>query len=225
MGDEPNVFRLDDQSQKTEDPRCTPNGTCSVTLKVSRAADRPRRAIAILYCRSAQRGAAAVVYSKWRRSTIDAAELTAEPERVRRDGPTFSLISPRPTAYIGPPRIARLPRSRFLRLLVPLPSGVEIASDQRFLYDTARRTRHTPDCGRLRVKKLAYHRYPTCRAWIGLRQPDQMDVVHVTYCHRLSMLLSSEDVCKRRMMEQWYLKGGISMKNLTSKAWNVEQGC
>ena len=89
----------------------------------------------------------------------------------------------------------------------------------------ARRTRHTPDCGRLRVKKLAYHRYPTCRAWIGLRQPDQMDVVHVTYCHRLSMLLSSEDVCKRRMMEQWYLKGGISLKNLTSKAWNVEQGC
>ena len=102
---------------------------------------------------------------------------------------------------------------------------VEIASDQRFLYDTARRTRHTPDCGHLRVKRLAYHRYPTCRGWIGLRQPELMDVVHVTYCHRLSMLLSSEDVCKRRMMELWYLRGGVSLKNLTSKAWNVEQGC
>jgi len=55
--------------------------------------------------------------------------------------------------------------------------------------------------------------------------PSYLLTVHVTYCHRLSMLLSSEDVCKRRMMEQWYLKGGISMKNLTSKAWNVEQGC
>ena len=49
--------------------------------------------------------------------------------------------------------------------------------------------------------------------------------VHVTYCHKLSMLLSSEDVCKRRLTEMFYLGGGIAVGNLTSKAWNKEQGC
>ena len=44
------------------------------------------------------------------------------------------------------------------------------------------------------------------------------------------MLLSSEDVCKRRLVERFYLHGGaaasgVSAKNLTSKKWNVEQGC
>ena len=114
-----------------------------------------------------------------------------------------------------------------LKQLSTLLSGrpVEIASDQRFLYDTARRTRHTPDCGPLKIRKLAYSRYPTCRAWVGIRQPEVVEVVHLTYCHRLSMLLSSEDVCKRRLMERFYLHGGISVRNLTSKAWNVEQGC
>ena len=39
------------------------------------------------------------------------------------------------------------------------------------------------------------------------------------------VLLSSEDVCKRRLTEMFYLGGGIAVGNLTSKAWNKEQGC
>ena len=52
-----------------------------------------------------------------------------------------------------------------------------------------------------------------------------LDLVHITYCHRLSMLLSSEDVCKRKLMDAFYLRGGISARNITSKAWNAAQGC
>ena len=45
------------------------------------------------------------------------------------------------------------------------------------------------------------------------------------YCHKLSMLLSTEDVCKRKLMEKWYLGGGISRHNLTSAQWNANLGC
>ena len=48
------------------------------------------------------------------------------------------------------------------------------------------------------------------------------------YIARLSMLLSSEDVCKRKLVERFYTqpeRGGVSATNLTSKAWNVKQGC
>lgn len=106
-------------------------------------------------------------------------------------------------------------------------AAVEIASDQRFLYDTAIRKRNSPSCGPLSVRKLSFSRYPTCRAWIG-GKAESMHLVHLTYCHRLSMLLSSEDVCKKRLVERYYLeaaRGGVSAKNLTSKAWNVKQGC
>ena len=104
-------------------------------------------------------------------------------------------------------------------------AAVEIASDQRFLYDTAIRARRAPKCGEISVKKLAYSRYPTCRAWVGTRA-ELMYAVHVTYCHRLSLLLSSEDVCKKRIVERYYLGGGdVSAGNLTSKPWNVKLGC
>lgn len=76
--------------------------------------------------------------------------------------------------------------------------AVDIGSDQRFLWELWRRRMCTP----LRVRKLMLGRYPTCRDWVG-KPPDELLVVHVTYCHRLSMLLSSEDVCKRRLMELW----------------------
>jgi hypothetical protein len=89
---------------------------------------------------------------------------------------------------------------------------------QRFLWDAWRHQQ----CGSLEVKKLPLALYPTCRDWINRREAL---VVHVTYCHKLSMLLSSEDVCKRRLTELFYLGGGIAARNLTSKAWNVQQGC
>ena len=97
---------------------------------------------------------------------------------------------------------------------------VDIGSDQRFLWELWRRKM----CGALRVQRLSLGKYPTCRDWVGKPESEPL-VVHVTYCHRLSMMLSSEDVCKRRLMELFYLHGGIDVRNLTSKAWNVRQGC
>ena len=98
--------------------------------------------------------------------------------------------------------------------------AVDIGSDQRFLWDAWR----TKMCGPLEVKKLPLALYPTCRDWLGPSRSNAL-AVHVTYCHKLSMLLSSEDVCKRRLTEMFYLGGGIAVGNLTSKAWNKEQGC
>ena len=79
----------------------------------------------------------------------------------------------------------------------------------------------------LSVRKLSYSRYPTCRGWVG-SQPELMHLVHLTYCRRLSMKGSAEDVCKKLLVERFYLlphQGGVSAQNLTSKAWNVRQGC
>ena len=72
--------------------------------------------------------------------------------------------------------------------------AVDIGSDQRFLWDAWR----TKMCGPLEVKKLPLALYPTCRDWLGPSRSNAL-AVHVTYCHKLSMLLSSEDVCKRRL--------------------------
>ena len=96
---------------------------------------------------------------------------------------------------------------------------VNIGSDQRFLWDLWRRRA----CGALRVRKLPLGLYPTCRDWVGRR--DAL-VVHVTYCHRLSMLLSAEDRCKQRVLAAFYTHthslGGI---NITSEQWNTQLGC
>ena len=108
-----------------------------------------------------------------------------------------------------------------------LGHAVELASDQRFLYNAARRAPNAPRCGVLSVRKLSYSRYPTCRGWVG-SQPELMHLVHLTYCRRLSMKGSAEDVCKKLLVERFYLlphQGGVSAQNLTSKAWNVRQGC
>lgn len=95
---------------------------------------------------------------------------------------------------------------------------VDIGSDQRFLWDLWRHR----SCGPLTVAKLPLERFPTCRDWIHRRAAL---VVHVTYCHRLSLLLSAEDVCKRKLMEEFYLGGGIAIENLTSPHWNKRMGC
>ena len=41
------------------------------------------------------------------------------------------------------------------------------------------------------------------------------------------MMLSAEDACKRKVMELFYLRGGISSENLTSATWNakLERSC
>jgi hypothetical protein len=99
--------------------------------------------------------------------------------------------------------------------------AVDIGSDQRFLWDLWRQR----GCGSLRVRKLPLGLYPTCRDWISPGRSSEVLIVHITYCHRLSMKLSSEDVCKKKMMESFYLRGGIDVQNLTSAAWNEQMGC
>jgi len=105
-------------------------------------------------------------------------------------------------------------------------SRTDIGTDQRFLWDLWRKQSSPESCGPLRIKKLAFSLYPTCRDWVGSSKRGML-VAHVTYCHRLSMLLSSEDVCKRKVMNIFYLAGGLSADNLTSAAWNkrLEAGC
>ena len=75
----------------------------------------------------------------------------------------------------------------------------------------------------------AQHTGPEKRRVVALEggtRAELMYAVHVTYCHRLSLLLSSEDVCKKRIVERYYLGGGDgSAGNLTSKPWNVKLGC
>jgi hypothetical protein len=103
--------------------------------------------------------------------------------------------------------------------------AVDIGSDQRFLWDTWRKR----TCGALRVRKLPLGLYPTCRDWVGATRREAL-VVHVTYCHRLSMMLSSEDGCKRRVLDAFYARvtaegSGISVANLSSEGWNQQLGC
>jgi len=99
---------------------------------------------------------------------------------------------------------------------------VDIGSDQRFLWDLWRRR----SCGALRVRKLPLGLYPTCRDWVGRR--DAL-VVHVTYCHKLSMLLSAEDECKKRVLDAFYHQSHAQRRlggfNVTSAAWNKRMGC
>lgn len=62
--------------------------------------------------------------------------------------------------------------------------------------------------------------------WVGRR--DAL-VVHVTYCHKLSMLLSAEDECKKRVLDAFYHQSHAQRRlggfNVTSAAWNKRMGC